>query len=63
MSDIIEQEYLDTKDAAKFCGYSVKGLEIKRVHGTGPRFFRPEGGIKIRYKKSDLITWIEGGQQ
>lgn len=55
-------QYVDTKTASVITGYSVKALEIKRCSKQGPKWCRPDGGTKIRYKVSDLISWMEGGQ-
>ena len=57
----IEPMFLDTRDAATLTGYSVKALEIMRVHRKGPKYYRPEGCKKIRYEKSELIAWIKAG--
>lgn len=51
--------YVDTKGAAGITGFSVKALEIMRVQKRGPKWYRPDGGIKVRYKVSELIEWME----
>jgi predicted DNA-binding transcriptional regulator AlpA len=49
---------MDTKNAAAYCGLSVKTLAIKRSQGTGPRF-RKLG--RVFYYREDLDSWLKGG--
>jgi hypothetical protein len=50
---------LHTKDAACVLGVSPAMLERLRWLGEGPPFIRPTGGRLIRYRFSDLLTWID----
>ena len=54
----IEQhrEWLDTSAAATYLGVSTQWLEIARHKGKGPRFSRITRSI--RYKRSELDTWM-----
>lgn len=47
-------EWLDTKQAAKIMGVTVKGLESLRMRGVGPKYVRI--GRSIRYRLQDLPT-------
>ena len=43
--------------AAKFLNISIRTLQAWRIKLVGPRFVRV--GRAIRYRRSDLIAWIE----
>ena len=45
-------------EAADFLGYTVRALQNWRVRGGGPKFVRVSNR-SIRYRRSDLIEWIE----
>jgi excisionase family DNA binding protein len=49
---------LTPKKAASYLGISEAALRLWRSEGRGPRFFRA-GEKLIRYRQSDLDTWIE----
>lgn len=51
--------WLTATEAAAYLGQRVKTLSNWRSKGTGPRFAK-RGGT-IRYRKSDLDAWLEGG--
>jgi excisionase family DNA binding protein len=55
-----ETYYLTTKEAARIVNCSHRTLEGMRSRGGGPRFATLENG-RIRYRKQDLIEWIEQG--
>lgn len=44
-------------DAAEYLGVAVASLAKWRVTGTGPAFFKI--GASVRYRQTDLETWIE----
>jgi excisionase family DNA binding protein len=44
--------------AAKYVGVSESVLRLWRSEGEGPRFFRA-GEKLVRYRRSDLDSWIE----
>lgn len=52
---------LATKQAAIYLGLSPYTLEKWRTQGIGPRFVRL-GAKAIRYRKSDLDAFIDGGE-
>lgn len=52
--------YMTTKQAARVVGFSHRTLEGQRMKGVGPRFLRLDNG-RIRYRKEDLIQWLENG--
>jgi hypothetical protein len=47
------------KDAATYCGLSVKTLAIKRSQGVGPQFIKRG---RVFYYKNDLDKWLTGGK-
>lgn len=52
MSDV-----MNSKNAAKYLGISLKTLIRKRAEGVGPIFLKYSSRA-IRYIKEDLDTWI-----
>jgi predicted DNA-binding transcriptional regulator AlpA len=42
--------------AAKFLSLSVRTLQAWRLRGDGPAYVR--AGRAIRYRRSDLVAWI-----
>jgi len=49
---------INENEAARFIGYSVRALQNWRVRGGGPRFVKVSAR-SIRYRRRDLIAWIE----
>ena len=49
---------LNEKEAAGFLGYSVRALQNWRLRGGGPRFVKVSSR-SIRYRRRDLLAWIE----
>lgn len=45
-------------EAARFLCYSGRALQNWRVRGGGPRFVKVSGR-SIRYRRRDLLAWIE----
>lgn len=54
--NLISQEYLNTKAAAKFLGLSAQRLEIWRSRGEGPPYAKISQAV--RYKRSDLQDFM-----
>jgi predicted DNA-binding transcriptional regulator AlpA len=52
------QNALDAKQTARYLGVSEAVLRLWRSGGEGPRFFRA-GEKLVRYRRSDLDSWIE----
>ncbi|MBT3509302.1 MAG: helix-turn-helix domain-containing protein [Nitrospina sp.] len=52
-------ELLKEEDAAEFLGVSVRTLQGWRFKGGGPKFIKISHRA-IRYRRKDLIEWIEG---
>ena len=50
------QQYLRTKDAAKYLGVGQSTLERKRIEGNGPKF-RKLGQRIVVYAIEDLDAW------
>ncbi len=55
-------EWLTPREAAKLAKLSVSTLSDKRWKGTGPAFTKlsPGRGGRIRYRRSDVIAWLNG---
>lgn len=57
-----DPDYLDRlineNEAAAFLGYTVRALQNWRVRGGGPKFVKVSAR-SIRYRRRDLIAWIE----
>lgn len=46
------------QEAASYLGYTVRALQNWRVRGGGPKFVKVSAR-SIRYRRRDLIDWIE----
>lgn len=46
---------LDTGNASRYLGLSVKTLAMMRSHGTGPKFIKKG---RVFYFKHDLDAWL-----
>lgn len=57
-----ETEYLNQlineREAAAYLGYTIRALQNWRLRGGGPKFVRVSKR-SIRYRRCDLIIWIE----
>lgn len=57
-----DPDYMDRlineTEAADFLGYTIRALQNWRVRGQGPRFIKVSAR-SIRYRRRDLIRWIE----
>ena len=47
---------LDAKNAATYCGLSIKTMAMKRCTGTGPRFVKIG---RVFYFVDDLDAWLQ----
>ena len=52
-----EDNGLTVKEAARVIGVSESALRLWKRQRRGPRYYR--AGRLVRYRKSDLDTWIE----
>ena len=50
---------MDAKNAATYCGLSVKTLAMKRCDGNGPKFVKLGRGF---YFGDDLDEWLRGNR-
>ena len=50
---------MDAKNAASYCGLSVKTLAMKRCDGTGPTFVKRG---RVFYFRNDLDDWLSGNR-
>lgn len=53
----MENDFLTTRQAAAIVGLKPNTLEIWRLRGTGPKYIK--FGRAVRYRQSDLETYIE----
>lgn len=51
--------HLNTRDAGRFLGVSMRTLEKHRTFGTGPRYLKLGG--RIVYTIEDLQAWAKAG--
>lgn len=49
---------INEQEAALLLGYSVRALQNWRVRGGGPAFVKVSAR-SIRYRRRDLLNWIE----
>jgi predicted DNA-binding transcriptional regulator AlpA len=49
---------IDESEAARFLGYTIRALQNWRIRGGGPHFVKVSSR-SIRYRRRDLIAWIE----
>lgn len=59
------EEWLTPPEAAKLAKLSVRTLSDKRWKKTGPpyRKLSPGKGGRIRYRRSDVLAWLQGDDQ
>jgi predicted DNA-binding transcriptional regulator AlpA len=58
---VLDTAHLLTEvEAAQFLNVSHRSLQNWRVRGGGPRYVKIGGRI-VRYRRSDLAAWIDGG--
>jgi predicted DNA-binding transcriptional regulator AlpA len=55
----IPDEPLTSRQAARLVGVADETLRTWRVRGQGPRFLKFPSGT-IRYRRSDVESWIQG---
>ncbi|MEV7387209.1 helix-turn-helix domain-containing protein [Streptomyces sp. NPDC091215] len=57
-------ELLTPAETAPIVKLSVSTLKGMRWKGTGPRYIKlsPGRGGRIRYRRSDVDAWLEGGR-
>lgn len=57
-------ELLTPAETAPIVKLSVSTLKGMRWRGTGPRYIKlsPGRGGRIRYKRGDVVAWLEGGR-
>ncbi len=48
---------VDEKRAGKLCGLTARGMQAKRLNGTGPIFIKI--GRSVRYRPEVIQTWLE----
>jgi len=48
---------IDEKQAARLCGFTVRGMQAKRLNGTGPRYIKL--GRAVRYRPESIQQWLE----
>lgn len=54
---------LTNAEAAELLGIAPNTLEVKRVHGTGPRYFRLPNSRRIFYVERDVLEFMASGMR
>lgn len=49
---------INEREAAQYLSYTVRALQNWRVRGGGPIFVRVSAR-SIRYRRRDLVAWVE----
>ena len=55
-SDLSQRQWLDTRQAAKYLGFSESHLRNLRWKGGGPKYSQPRRNV--RYDVDDLDQWL-----
>jgi hypothetical protein len=58
-SPVVTSPWLDTAQAARYCGYGVGTFERYRISGEGAVYSRV--GRRVLYHVDDLDTWMRLG--
>lgn len=64
--DVLEvDEWLTPSEVAKLAKLSVRTLSDRRWKKTGPpyRKLSPGKGGRVRYRRSDVLAWLQGEQK
>ncbi|MEP4198112.1 MAG: helix-turn-helix domain-containing protein [Aliishimia sp.] len=61
MTDTIQNQFLNTAQAAHYLGYSTSSLEAWRCDGRGPTYYKMAG--RVKYRKSELDAFMEAGRK
>lgn len=61
MTTNLDTQLMTPAALAALLGRSVPALAQMRYRGTGPRFIRAGG--RIRYRRSDVDTWLSAGER
>ncbi|MBE4791718.1 helix-turn-helix domain-containing protein [Streptomyces caniscabiei] len=64
--DVLEvDEWLTPSEAAKLAKLSVRTLSDRRWKKIGPpyRKLSPGKGGRVRYRRSDVLAWLQGDQK
>lgn len=52
---------LNNTEAAELLHLKPNTLELKRLAGTGPRYFQPPGSRRVLYSERDVLFWLAEG--
>lgn len=53
-----DDDYLTSKEAARFMGLSRSWLEKRRVFGDGPPYYKI-GERRVLYRRAEVVAWLE----
>jgi hypothetical protein len=56
----VGDEFLTPQQVSQLVNIPLKGLEARRHRRQEPTFYR--AGRKIRYRRSEVIAWMEKGR-
>lgn len=57
----MSEAIMNTREAAKFTGFTEGTMRVWRCIGKGPRFLR--WGNTVRYLRADLVAWMAEGRK
>jgi hypothetical protein len=58
--ELLEKPYLTEKEVSEVTGRALSTLRNDRFKRSGIPYYKTNSGRSIRYKISDVITWVEG---
>jgi hypothetical protein len=53
---------LSSLEAAQILQVAPNTMEQHRLRGTGPRYFKPNGG-RVYYSERDVLAWFASGMR
>jgi len=61
VAEEVTPELLTTKEAARLCGCGERSLWRWTRSGRAPAPVRIGGSAAVRYRRAELLAWIEAG--
>jgi hypothetical protein len=57
----LKNRRLTNAEAAELMGIAPNTLEVKRCHGTGPRYVRMPNSRRVTYTERDVLEFMASG--
>ncbi len=57
----LKNRRLSNAEAAELMGIAPNTLEVKRSHGTGPRYIRMPNSRRVSYTERDVLEFLAAG--